>query len=80
MKRNPFNCVYFHQWLCLNDDRPLDCKGRCKDFKPPWNTDEKIISDGDMGNGRAMDWLAEHVNESDALNWEYGINDLNEEE
>ena len=33
-----------------------------------------------MGNGRAMDWLAEHVNESDALNWEYGINDLNEEE
>lgn len=38
------------------------------------------ISDSDMGNGKAMDWLADHINESDALNWEYEINDLNEEE
>ena len=35
------------------------------------------ISDGEIRDGKAMNWLADNVNESDALNWEYEINDLN---
>lgn len=38
------------------------------------------ISDGELRDGDAMDWLAAHVNERDALNWEYEINDINEYE
>ena len=37
------------------------------------------ISDSDMENGKAMDWLANNINESDALNWEYKLNDFNED-
>ncbi|MDE6410037.1 MAG: hypothetical protein K2K81_07330 [Muribaculaceae bacterium] len=35
------------------------------------------ISDGEIRDGKAMDWLADNVNEKDALNWEYEINDFN---
>ena len=38
------------------------------------------ISDCDMENSRAMDWLADNVNERDALNWEYEIDDFNDGE
>lgn len=38
------------------------------------------ISDGELRDGNAMDWLADNVNERDALNWEYEINDFNEDE
>lgn len=37
------------------------------------------ISDSDMDNSKAMDWLADNINESDALNWEYKLNDFNED-
>lgn len=37
------------------------------------------ISDSDMDNGKAMDWLADNINESDAINWEYKLNDFNED-
>lgn len=38
------------------------------------------ISDGELRDDKAMDWLANNVNERDALNWEYEINDFNEDE
>lgn len=38
------------------------------------------IFDGEIRDGKAMDWLANNVNESDALNWEYEINDFNDGE
>lgn len=39
------------------------------------------ISDGEIRDdkAKAMDWLADNVNECDALNWEYEIYDFNEE-
>lgn len=38
------------------------------------------ISSGEIREDKAMDWLADNVNESDALNWEYEIYDFNEED
>lgn len=38
------------------------------------------ISDGEIRDDKAMDWLADNVSECDALNWEYEIFDFNEEE
>jgi hypothetical protein len=38
------------------------------------------ISDGEIRDDKAMDWLANNVNESDALNWEYEIYDFNDGE
>ncbi|MBD5421495.1 MAG: hypothetical protein HDR38_08180 [Treponema sp.] len=38
------------------------------------------ISDSEIRDGKAMDWLADNVDERDALNWEYEINDLSEKE
>ena len=43
-----------------------------------------IIDNGcsidDGSHNKAMAWLADNVNESDALNWEYEINDFNDGE
>ena len=36
------------------------------------------ISDGEIRDDKAMDWLADNVNESDAFNWEYEIHDIND--
>lgn len=40
------------------------------------------ISSGEIRDdkAKAMDWLADNVNESDGLNWEYEIYDFNEED
>lgn len=38
------------------------------------------ISDSEIRDGKAMDWLADNVKESDALNWEYEIYDFNDGE
>lgn len=37
------------------------------------------ISDEDTLNANAMDWLADNVQEDDAISWEYKINKFNEE-
>ena len=38
------------------------------------------ISDCEIRDGKAMDFLADNVSERDAFNWEYEINDFNNEE
>lgn len=38
------------------------------------------ISDGEIRDDKAMDWLADNVNERDALNCEYEIYDFNDGE
>lgn len=37
------------------------------------------VSDSELYKGDAANWLADNVSERDALNWEYEINDINEE-
>ena len=38
------------------------------------------ISDSEIRDSKAMDWLADNVDERDALNWEYEISDFNDGE
>lgn len=37
------------------------------------------VSDNELYKSNATNWLADNVCERDALNWEYEINDINED-
>lgn len=34
------------------------------------------ISDGELHHSKALDWLGSNISESDALNWSYNIDEL----
>ena len=67
------NCRYDVE---LTDDVPDDVYAELCEIYDRGGT----ISDSDMDNNKALNWLADHVSESDALNWEYEISDLNEDD